>query len=124
MSLKRILQDRVFNPAAIARGETYTKLAKVIKADEENNTCTIEYKDKDAMIQQVDSVHVKIYNIAFQDWFPKPGDIVEIEESGGIPVITGLPGYAYNANIRIQNELLEDIYSDELTCDTLGGYVF
>jgi|CZCB01.1.fsa_nt_gi hypothetical protein len=123
MSLKRLVQENVVNPAAWARGEIYHKIAEVTKTDESNNVCSIKYVDKDAFVSNKDNVPLRIYSPTMQDWFPEVGDIVAIEEVDGQPVITGVPEDSYNVNVKSKNELQEDITSDVMSCDSEGGYI-
>ncbi|MCY7866121.1 hypothetical protein [Bacillus atrophaeus] len=124
MSLKKFLQNDIVNPTAANRGEVFYKVAIVTKADENNNVCSIKYIDKDAFESNKDNVQVKIYSHGVQDWFPEKDDIVSIEEVNGVPIITGIPEEAYAAKVKGKNDLETDILSDEMSCETGGGYVY
>lgn len=124
MSLKKFFRNDIVNPAVANRGEILRKLAVVTKADEANNLCSIKYVDKDARESNKDNVPVRIYSPGFQDWFPEVDEVVTIEESDGMPVITGVPEEAYAINIAGQNDLESDMLSDDMSCDTEGGYIY
>lgn len=124
MSLKSFIQNDVVSPTAVNRGETLHKFAVVTKVDEANNVCSIKYVDKDALESNKDNVPVKIYSPSMQDWFPEKDDVVTIEEVDGYPIITGVPEGAYNVNTRGKNDLESDVLSDEMSCETEGGYIY
>lgn len=124
MSLKQFFQQNIVNPTIVNRGENLHKLAIVTKANESNNVCSIKYIDKDAFESNKDNVPVKIYSPGMQDWFPQKDDVVIIEEIDGEPIITGISANAYNSSIRNTNSLSSDIFSDELSGETEGGYIY
>ncbi|PTY92876.1 hypothetical protein [Heyndrickxia sporothermodurans] len=124
MSLKSFFQNNVVNPTAINRGETLHKFAVITKVNESDNVCSIRYIDKDALERNKDNVPVKIYSPTMQDWFPEKDDVVTIEEKDGNPIITGVPEGNYAVNIKGKNELESDVLSDEMSCDTEGGYIY
>lgn len=121
--LKKIIRDDIVNPTLQIRGSITNGLARITRADEINNICSVIYIDKDGYKSNKDNIYVKIYTPGLITWFPSVDEIVTIEEQNGDPVITGPYEGSYNINSRSETILKEDIYSDSFS-ETAGGTIF
>ena len=84
--VKTLINDRIVSPGITnnAVSQTY---GIVLKASEEENTCTVMYENNNAKMDIRKNV-----NVFSQDdnWFPVPGDRVILEESNdNNPIIVG-----------------------------------
>ncbi len=120
MRARKIIQDTIISPSGHIERKHET-IAKVIRADEYNNSCFIRYRDKDGY-KSYTNAYVKINSRGVFDWFPEPGDAVAIEEIGDMVMIASLV-VDYSRDIRSKNKLKQDIYSEDYT-DTLCGSIF
>ena len=110
---------------AINSGENVMRsLAEVKKTDEPNNTCHISYKDKKGRRRSNSNVPVRSTSNAVIDWFPEEGDIVIIEINGDSPVIIGEPETYTGILNRSKNTIESDVFSDNMSRETEGGYIF
>ena len=102
--------------------EVFTSFAKVTKADEKNNTCSIQFVDKEGRKSNRDNVTVRLYGKG-TDWFPEVDDVVEIEQGRDTLVIIARHVDNYEADVRSKQEMVQDIYSDSMGCDP-GGFCY
>ena len=123
IDLKEKLKQDLINPTIINRGVTYQKIAKIIKANEKKNECHIRYSDKNGLDCNRTNVKVRVYDPCSTSWFPETGDIVEIEEINGEPLIVALHHDFYEEQIKQKNCLESDIHESDMSCDSLGGYI-
>ena len=124
MSFKQKMRNELLFPA-VNSGETSSRvLAKVKKVDESRNTCQIEYFDKKGKRRIDSNVPVRVSSYSVIDWFPTKGDVVVIEVFGRDAIITGEPETISGVNNRSKNTIESDVYSDNMSCNTEGGYVF
>ena len=119
--LKKLLQERVVNPAGHARGGI-TTLGQVTKSDEINNMCSINYIDKDGFKRNKDNVTVRLYGNG-GDWFPQIDDHVVVEDNGDIVAIVARHVGNYNMDVRSKLRLTKDIHSDSAG-GAVGGQIF
>jgi hypothetical protein len=120
--LRKKIEEQIVNPAGHLR-RSFTIVAKVIKSDERNNLCSVSFIDKDGYKSNKDNVQVKIYNIAIIDWFPKVGELVNVEQNGDLLVVVSKYEGSYATDIRPRTEKKKDILSDTCT-DTMAGFIF
>lgn len=97
-------------------------LAKVTKADEKNNVCSIQYTDKNGRFRNKDNVSVRLYGSG-TDWFPSVGDFVTVEDSNSGTVIIARHVQNYNMDVRSKMQLSKDIYSDSSGAEP-GGTIY
>lgn len=105
----KTIQDKT-NPAVHNRRD-FSTVAKVISSDQINNVCSIEFIDKSGYKSNKDNVPVKIYVPGFIGWFPKSGDLVNIDTESDAYIITSAYESGYASNHRPGNQLKKDIYS-------------
>jgi hypothetical protein len=70
-----------------------------------------------------DNVPVKIYNQCIIDWFPKAGEMVNIDITDCKLVITSKYEGGYGADVRSGTKLKKDVLSNSFV-DTIGGFIF
>ena len=86
--------------------------AEVIKSDETNNTCSIQYVDSITRRKRNrDNVTVRLYGSG-TDYFPKKGDTVIVQEDGDTCVVIARDVSNYAMDVSAQMKLTQDIYSD------------
>lgn len=107
---------------ATHRYHKVTTMAKVTKADEKNNTCSIQYVDKEGTKRNRDNVTVRLYGSG-TDWFPEVGEKVTIEDSDSSCVIIARCVDNYNMDVRSKMKLKMDIFSDSSGAEP-GGNIF
>ena len=118
--IKSLLQNKLVKPAIDTSGLTKS-VGIVLKSYERDNVCDIKYLDAQSRIRNREKIRVKITNN--DDWFPKPGDIVEIEIIEDTVIIIGSMITDYNTQVRPKNELKKDIYADGVD-SSVGCYIF
>jgi hypothetical protein len=119
---KNRLQQDIINPAEHLR-RLFTIVGTVTKVDEKNNVCSVSFIDKDGYKSNKNNVPVVIYNSSIIDWFPKEGEMVNIEQEDELIRIVSKYEGAYTVGVRASIELKKDIHTTAFT-DTCGGYVF
>jgi len=120
--IREILNEKVGRPAASNRGLDYT-VGKITGIDEQNDSCSVIYLNKDGQKQSADNVSVRYYGLGAMSWFPKVNDVVYIEGCDGVLTIT-TPCYGnYSADIRTKETLDSDTIPKS-TGSTCGGSVF
>lgn len=112
MTLKQKLLDHVVTPVTFET-EGLITLGYIIEADDKNNCCTVRYKDKYGKITERENVTVRLTGNGME-WFPVPGEYVQLELGRGTCVIAARAVNDYSADIRSKMELKQDIYSDSL----------
>lgn len=117
----KIIND-IVNPAESSRGKAII-VGQVTKSDENNNYCSVKFVDKDGMQSNKNNVSVRVYNSGIIDWFPKVGELVNIEESNGTYQIVSKLEYGYGSGTRSSTELTNDILPESMNSNT-GGYIF
>lgn len=121
MSLKDILQDRIVNPVARSVS-TITTVGVVTDSDENNNTCSVQYVDKEGKKRNKNNVAVRLYGSG-TDWFPAVDDNVVIEDSDDACIIIARHVSNYNIDVRSRMALQNDVFSDG-EGSWLGGQIF
>ena len=124
MNIKELIEQKIVHPTSKTRGEIAYKIARVLKANEKLNECSIRYIDNNGIERNEDNVKVKVYEPLFTDWFPRKGDIVELEEIRGATLITGLLSECFEEHIKPLNFLTSDIHASDMSANTFGGFIF
>jgi hypothetical protein len=120
--VRQKLLSTIVEPAADNRSSS-TLTATVTDADEKANTCSISYTRTDGKKMNKDNIPVMLTNKSIIDWFPEKNENVFIQEkTSNIVYITGPANPNYN-DIRKENSLVNDIFSDSFV-DTIGGFLF
>lgn len=118
--INNLLQNKVVSPNVETIG--YIKsYGVVIRSFEKDNVCDIKYLDAKNRIINKDRVFVKVTNN--DDWFPDPGDVVEIELNEQFVWIIGRVTYNYSKQIKPDNVAKTDIYADGAD-SSVGCYIF
>jgi len=117
--LKQKLKDSILLPASESRREVST-IAKVTSVNERNNTCSINYINKQGYKSNKFNVYVKIYNKNILDWFPKINDYVNIIERSDTVIIDSPCEVGYDTSIRPMNSLRQDIHPSS---SIIGGII-
>lgn len=120
-NIKKKISQSIVDPTAKSRSVS-TLEGKVIKSNENSNTCKVEYNDFNGRKETRDSVPVLVYNKSIIDWFPKINEKVLLQEKDEVIYIIG-PAMTSYLNIRSSIKLENDIYSDTFISG-IGGYLF
>lgn len=120
--IKRLIDEKIASPAAKVGDATRT-LGRILRIDEINNSCDVEYVDSTGMIRNKYNVPVRIQSYAIVDWFPSLGEIVEIEEIGGNISVAGKHFDDYNTGLRPHLSTKNDIFPDDFS-GACGGAIF
>lgn len=124
VNVKDSIRNNIVFPT-VERGETsFQEIALVLSVNEVNSTCKIRYKDKKGKIKTKRNVPVQINSGGLVDWFPEKDDLVIINIAAGDPVIIGEPRFASATNNTSKNTIESDIYSDNMSGETDGGYIY
>ena len=124
MSIRDAIRNNIVSPSVNGGESTSYSLAKVTKADEGNNVCTIRYRDFKNRLRVKENVPVRSYAQGLIDWFPEDNDQVMIEIISGEPIILGAPDIFAGIKSKESNTLESDIYSDNQSGETDGGYIY
>lgn len=122
MSLKSTIIDKIVNPISHSKA-TATTVAKVTKSDEINNSCSINYIDKDGFMRNKDNVSIRIYGNG-SDWFPVIDDYVIIEDNEDFIIVSARYIGNFNVDVRSKMKLQKDIYEDSCGGGSIGGVIF
>lgn len=106
--VSKTIMDGVINTVSRARNITKT-VAKVIKADEKTNMCTVKYLSKDGKMLTNENVQVDLRNA--QQWFPKEEELVLYETDGTNGVILSRFTEDYST-IRSETTMDSDVMAD------------
>ena len=90
--------------------ELLRSYGRVIFSNEKENVCTVIYTNRDGIPVIKNGVPVSIGSV--DNWFPSVGDIVLLDLINEKPLITGRSFNNYASQIRENNKLLFDIFSD------------
>lgn len=120
-SILDIIKDRAVEPIAHDL-KSVTTVAKVLKADEKNNSCDIQYVDKNSIIRNRNNVGVRLYGNG-TDWFPQKDELVIVEDKETTCEIIARHVQNYNMDVRARMKLKMDIYSDSSGADP-GGSIY
>ena len=99
-----------------------TVLARVLRADSDNNVCDIRYTDKYGRLLEKKNVIVRSYGQG-NDWFPERDDRVEVDISNDTCVIISSNSERYKDDMASKNQLNKDNITDMYGC-LPGGYCF
>ena len=121
-NLRDKFKQELIAPTANSYG-ALESIAKVIKANERGNVCTVEFTNKAGRKVKEYNVPVAIYNKNIIDWFPQDNDSVIITETGGGFCIKGPSMNSGYLEIRNRIQMEQDIYSESYS-DFLGGYIY
>lgn len=123
MGFKSKMMNDYLLPALNGGESSLRSLGIVVKVDEKSNTCGIQYRDKKNRRITKYGVHIRT-DSSVVGWFPDINDQVIVEINNGVPTVIG----EYEKQSAITNKsrttLDNDIYSDNLSCETAGGYIF
>lgn len=97
-----------------------TTLGFVYEADEINNTCYILYSN-DKGIWMYGNAKIKLSDNRGESWFPSAGQMVNVDVTGNVAVITGNHMTDFAA-FKTQGETPYDIWPSSLNC-SLGGTI-
>lgn len=120
-SILDVIKDRAIEPITNEL-KSVTTLALVKKADEKNNTCDIQYVDKNGLVRNRNNVSVRLYGNG-TDWFPKRGESVVVQETETTCEVIARYVQNYNMDVRARMKLKMDIYSDSSGADP-GGTIY
>lgn len=109
--IKNKIVDNIVNPVAIQKGY-YSTIGTIMKADEKNNTCTVDYQDSRGNIVSKKNVPVLLTNGSEVGWFPKKGDIVCININDTNVEITSKYSYIYSRDIKEKKSIKQNKYSN------------
>ena len=98
-----------------------TTLGIVTASDESNNTCSVQYVDKDGKKRNKEGVVVRLYGNG-GDWFPAINDTVVLENTNDTLVCIARHVGNYNMDVRSKMQLRQDIYSDS-SGGAVGGQI-
>ena len=118
--LKSLIQNNVVAPVSRATGSSIS-VGKVTLADEINNSCSVEYVDKDGVVRNRSNIPAIVHGSAV-DWFPDVNDYVLVEDYGQTVAIVAKYDGSYATTIRSKMRLVNDIYPD--ASSESGGCVF
>ena len=121
MALKDQIQSNVVNPTIHGMNMINT-IGVVQDSDESNNTCTVQYIDKNGNKRNRENVIVRLYG-AGTDWFPSKGETVIVEETEDTCVVIARHVGNYDMDVRSKMELKQDKYSDGGACNDPGGSI-
>ena len=110
------------NDPAVHNRRFLNTIGKILKINEKNNTCKVQYVDNNGYYKISDNVYVKLIAPSIIGWFPKVDDIVEIQINESNVLITGPYSYDYSK----QQSLIKkdkDILFDNIA-GTIGGVIF
>lgn len=124
MNIKDSIRNNIVFPTVESGGTSFQEIALVLSANESNSTCKIRFRDKKGKIKTKRNVPVLINSGGLVDWFPEKNDYVTINISAGEPVIVGEPRFASATNNTSKNTIESDIYSDNMSGETDGGYIY
>lgn len=107
--LSNSLKSGVIGEAIKASSDEQTTVATVIKADESNNICTIEFS-RNGKKQRITEAAVDLRN---KDWFPEEKELVLIQTSGSNRALI-LSKYTedYKKDVRSKQRIKSDISND------------
>jgi hypothetical protein len=124
MNIKDSIRNNVVFPT-VEGGETaFQQIALVLSTNESNSTCKIQYRDKKNKKRTKRNVPVQLNSGGLIDWFPEKDDYVTIDITAGEPVIVGEPRFASVTSNTSKNTLESDVYSDNVSGETSGGYIY
>ena len=119
--LKDLIQNKIVHPSTYG-DVSITTIGKVTESDESNNTCSIQYVDKQGYPRNKKDVVVRLYGNG-ADWFPAVGDTVVIEDTGDTTVVVARHVGNYAMDVRAKRQLRQDCMSDNTGCQAPGGYI-
>ena len=124
MNIKDSIRNNVVFPTVEAGETAFQEIALVLSVNEGNSTCKIKYRDKKGRTKTKRNVPVQINSGGLVDWFPEKDDYVTINITGGEPVIIGEPRFSSVTNNTSKNTIESDVYSDNMSGETSGGYIY
>lgn len=120
-NLKNSIKDNVVSVEMFNNQETES-IGKVIKSNEKEGICTVNFIGADGNPSTVPNVVVRLDNPSIVAWFPKKNDYVIIRESGGVPIIVGDGTIAASPNkLKAKTKVTKDIYS--MFSEVIGGFL-
>ena len=120
-SIKKIIQNKMINPDGHNRKSLWSA-AQVVKGDEKNNVCEIDFIDKDGNRRNKKNVKVMLYG-GSSNWFPADNDFVMVEDRGSQVFIVDKFVGNYRQEVSAKQTLTKDVHSDANT-STAGGCIF
>lgn len=124
MNIKDSIRNNIVTPTVDGGGTSFQEIALVLDVNTGNSTCKIRYRDKKGKVKTKANVPVQINSGGLIDWFPEKDDYVMINLMSGEPIITGEPRFASATNNQSNNTIESDIYSDNMSGETDGGYIY
>lgn len=124
MNFKDNLLSHLINPSNQTGDSTLRTVGLVLKIDEENNSCSVKYLNKKGRTVVKKNAPVRLSSSSVIDWFPEKGQKVMIEVNNNSPVVIGEVETESSTSNRGNTTLESDIYSDNMGCETNGGYIY
>ncbi len=121
MSLKDKIQHNVVNTTIHGMNSIDT-IGLIKESDDSNNTCTVQYVDKNGNKRLRENVMVRLYGSG-TDWFPSPGDNVIVQETEDTCIVVARHVGNYDMDVRSKMELKQDKFSDGGACNNPGGSI-
>lgn len=124
MNIKDSIRNNVVFPTVESGEMAFQEIALVLGINESNSTCKIRYRDKKGRMTTKRNVPVQINSGGLIDWFPEKDDYVIINITAGEPVIIGEPKFSSSTSNTSKNTIESDVYSDNMSGETSGGYIY
>lgn len=118
------LRNKFLMPEQTVGDSAFRVAAVVIESDEKGNVCTVKYRNKKGILVTKENAVVRSSSPSIIDWFPERGDYVMIEVYGGKPTVTGMLDGEARTKSKADSTLDNDVYSDNMGCETNGGYIY
>lgn len=117
--LSSAIKNGPVNEAIRSTSRGIKTIARIDKADDDNNICDITFINKSGNKEEAKKIMVDLRN---DNWFPEENDIV-IFESDGYSGGTIISKYTedYKKDIKSKKEIKNDIYPDG--DETCGGTI-
>lgn len=124
MTIKNIIKNNLVSPGLRNSTGQFYEMALVLKSKERQGVCDIRYEDANGIVVTKRSVPVRMQSESFIDWFPSKGEFVTIMVPHEDPIITGPSDLTSVSEGKSGNILESDIFSDNVSAETEGGYIY
>ena len=124
MSFKNKIDSKIILPARESGESMPRTVGVILDISEKTNECVVRYPDARGVLVAKSNVPIRGYTNSPLDWFPEIGDTVTVEVNGKAVIVTGLLETRNTIYTKGRNYLKNDIYTDNLTCNTVGGCIF
>lgn len=122
MNVKTLVDQKVISPSLNFTKDEEDIVAQVIKSNHDNGTCDVKYDSSEGETYLENAVvrmgFAQIFN------FPEEGDYVYMDIRNGSGIIKSYESSYDKDRREAADKLKNDNYSDMVSTDTQGGWIY